>query len=224
MMSVDVAVVENVTSGAGSASPAGGVFPADGVFVEVRAEVSMLSAAGAGAAAGERVVSVAVVPLSPEAPVWEGRVRPDQVVIASVQRPVPLFWDRVAGSLAAAMVASRETATLRERLEGAQAEHRQWVDAIATSAHAWADENNLCGEFDRFMAEHDLPPRRREFSVECEVTMTTRVSVTVESRSAENAEDDVDREMVARAVGRRIGGFRRHDLELDDFTVRGVQA
>lgn len=172
MMSVDVAVVENaiVSSGGGAAvsAPVGGVFPADGVFVEVRegegwtagwlvadrTDVAGLSVHSV--AEDKRVVSVALVPLSPDAPVWEGRVCPDQVVVASVQRPVPVFWERVAGSLAAAMVSRRETATLRERLEGAHADHMKWIDAVATSAHQWADENNLCSEFDRFMEDHDL--------------------------------------------------------------------
>ena len=49
----------------------------------------------AGVAEDKRVVSVAVVPLSPEAPVWEGRVRPGQVGIGSLQRPVPVVWEGV---------------------------------------------------------------------------------------------------------------------------------
>ncbi|MDF3310459.1 hypothetical protein P3H15_36185 [Rhodococcus sp. T2V] len=121
------------------------------------------------------------------------------------------------------MVARREAATLRERLEGAHADHVKWVDAIATSAHEWADKNNLCGEFDRFMAEHDLPPRRREFSVECEVTITTR-SVWRWRRGRRRTPRTSSIASGARAVGRRRGGFRRHGLELDDYTVRGVRA
>ncbi|ABH00652.1 hypothetical protein RHA1_ro11005 (plasmid) [Rhodococcus jostii RHA1] len=235
-MSVDVAVIENVTSGAGVAAPAGGVFPADGVFVEVREgeawtagwlvadriDVSALSVNGV--AEDKRLVSVALVPLSPDAPVWQGRVHPDQVVVASVQRPVPVFWDRVAGSLAAVMISRREVATLRERLEGAHADHMKWIDAVATSAHQWADENNLCSEFDQFMEEHGLPPRSREFTVEALVTITTKVSVPVSARSEEVAEDEVDGEVLARALGRRIGGFRRHGLDLREYTVTEVQA
>lgn len=230
-MSVDVAVVEDAIVSSTGVS-AGGVFPADGVYVEVheggawtagwlvadRTEVAGLAVAGV---AEDR--RVALVPLSPDAPVWEGRVRPDQVVVASLQRPVPVSWDRVAGSLAAAMVARREAAAPRERLEGARADHSRWIDTITEAAHSWADENSLCGEFDRFMTEHDLAPRHREFTVEAVVTITTRVSVPVTARSEEVAEDEVDGEMLARAVGRRIGGFRRHGLEFDDYTVTAVQ-
>ena len=233
-MSVDVAVVENVSSGAGVAAPAGGVFPADGVFVEVRegeawtagwlvadrSDVAALSVNGV--AEDKRLVSVALVPLSPDAPVWQGRVRPDQVVVASLQRPVPVWWERVATSLGEAMRDRREAATLRERLEGAHADHMKWIDTITEAAHSWADENNLCSEFDRFMEVHGLPPRRRDFTVEALVTITTRVSVPVTARSEEVAEDEVNGEVLARALGRRIGGFRRHGLELDDYTVREV--
>lgn len=235
-MSVDVAVVENVTSGAGVAAPAGGVFPADGVFVEVRegeawtagwlvadrTDVAALSVNGV--AEDKRVVSVALVPLSPDAPVWQGRVRPDQVVVASLQRPVPVWWERIATSLAEAMRDRREVAWLREHLQANQKAHADWVEHIAKDAGTWADENNLCSEFDRFMEEHGLPPRSREFTVEALVTITTKVSVPVSARSEEVAEDEVDGEVLARALGRRIGGFRRHGLDLREYTVTEVQA
>ncbi|PBC35383.1 hypothetical protein CJ179_48185 [Rhodococcus sp. ACS1] len=212
------------------------MFPADGVFVEVRegeawtagwlvadrTDVAALSVNGV--AEDKRLVSVALVPLSPDAPVWQGRVRPDQVVVASLQRPVPVWWERIATSLAEAMRDRREVAWLREHLQANQKAHADWVEHVARDAGNWADENNLCGEFDRFMEEHGLPPRSREFTVECEVAITAKVTVTVSARSGEIAEDEVDREMVARALGRRIGGFRRHGLELDGFSVLGVQA
>ncbi|MDV6247028.1 hypothetical protein [Rhodococcus opacus] len=235
-MSVDVAVVENVTSGAGVAAPAGGVFPADGLFVEVRegeawtagwlvadrTDVAALSVNGV--AEDKRVVAVALVPLSPDAPVWQGRVRPDQVVVASLQRPVPVWWERIAMSLADAMRDRREVAWLREHLQANQKAHADWVEHIAKDAGTWADENSLCSEFDRFMEEHGLPPRSREFTVEALVTITTKVSVPVSARSEEVAEDEVDGEVLARALGRRIGGFRRHGLDLREYTVTEVQA
>jgi hypothetical protein len=236
-MSVDVAVVENVASGAGVAAPAGGVFPADGVFVEVRegeawtagwlvadrSDVAALSVNGV--AEDKRLVSVALVPLSPDATVWQGRVRPDQVVVvASLQRPVPVWWERVATSLAEAMRDRREAALLREHLQANQQAHADWVEHIAKDAGTWADENNLCSEFDRFMEEHGLPPRSREFTVEALVTITTKVTVLVSARSEEVAEGEVGGEMLARALGRRIGGFRRHDLDLREYTVTEVQA
>jgi hypothetical protein len=46
----------------------------------------------------------------------------------------------------------------------------------------------------------------------------------VSARSEEVAEGEVDGEMLARALGRRIGGFRRHDLDLREYTVTEVQA
>ncbi|WAM19196.1 hypothetical protein [Rhodococcus sp. JS3073] len=214
------------------------VFPADRVFVEVRegeawtagwlvadrTDVAALSVNGV--AEDKRLVSVALVPLSPDASVWQGRVRPDQVVVASLQRPVPVWWERLATSLAEAMRDRREVAWLREHLQANQKAHADWVEHIAKDAGTWADENNLCSEFDRFMEEHGLPPRSREFRVEALVTITTKVSVPVpvSARSEEVAEDEVDGEVLARALGRRIGGFRRHGLDLREYTVTEVQA
>ncbi|MDV7357671.1 hypothetical protein R4282_32270 [Rhodococcus oxybenzonivorans] len=119
---------------------------------------------------------------------------------------------------------SRRVAWLREHLQANQKAHADWVERIAKDAGTWADENNLCSEFDRFMEEHGLPPRSREFTVEALVTITTKVSVPVSARSEEVAEGEVDGEMLARALGRRIGGFRRHDLDLREYTVTEVQA
>ncbi|WP_054249036.1 hypothetical protein, partial [Rhodococcus opacus] len=159
-----------------------------GWLVADRTDVAALSVNGV--AEDKRLVSVALVPLSPDAPVWQGRVRPDQVVVASLQRPdqvvvaslqrpVPVWWERIATSLAEAMRDRREVAWLREHLQANQKAHADWVEHIAKDAGTWADENNLCSEFDRFMEEHGLPPRSREFTVEALVTITTKVSVPV---------------------------------------------
>ena len=108
VISVDVARVESVANGAAAAAAmavvasAGAVFPADGVCVDVRegsAAVSGLAGCGPGAGCGvvvggcRPVVPVPVVPrsLSAVAPVRQGEVSPDQVVVTSVQRPVPVW-------------------------------------------------------------------------------------------------------------------------------------
>ena len=88
-----------------------------------------------GVAKDKRVVSVALVPLSPDAPVWQGRVRPDQVVVASLQRPVPVWWERIVTSLAEAMRDRREVAWLREHLQANQKAHADWVEHIAKDGH-----------------------------------------------------------------------------------------
>lgn len=56
--------------------------------------------------------------------------------------------------------------------------HQQWVEDLSEDARAWADENSLCSEFDRFMQEHGLEGRTREF----EVRLTYVVTVTASDR------------------------------------------
>lgn len=67
---------------------------------------------------------------------------------------------------------AREEATRTERYR-LQQEHQRWIDSLVEDAHQYANDNNLCGEFDRFMADHDLPTR------ECDYRVTFSVSVTV---------------------------------------------
>lgn len=82
-----------------------------------------------------------------------------------------------------------------ERREQEQ-RHQRWVDNLVSEAHAYADENQLCGNFDRFMLDHDLPPRDSfeiEYRVEVERTMRYVVYVTgtSEEDAAEQAEERV---------------------------------
>ncbi|WP_037196485.1 MULTISPECIES: hypothetical protein [unclassified Rhodococcus (in: high G+C Gram-positive bacteria)] len=233
-MSVDIAVAGNVTSGAGAVAPAGGVFPVDGVFVEIRegggwmagwlvadrTEVAALSAARAADAAVERWVSVALVPMLPDAPPWCGRVRSDQVVVAPLQRPVPVWWDRVAGPLAQVLAERRETRALREQLTTTQTGHTEWIESLASDAREWADDNSLCGQFDRFMEEHGLQGRYRDFTVDVSVSITLPVTLTISASGESNAEDKVDRYDVEEALRHR---FSEHeDFTVDDFTVQNV--
>lgn len=232
-MSVDVAVAGNVSSGAGAPS-AGGVFPVDGVFVEVRegaawtagwlvadrAEVAALSAAGAADVGVERWVSVVLVPVSPDAPPWFGRVRPDQVVIASLQRPLPVWWDRVAGPLAQVLAERRQTRALREQLTTTQTGHREWIESLASDARQWADDNSLCGQFDRFMEEHGLAGRSRDFTVDVSVSVSLSVSLTISATGESDAEDRVDRYDVEEALRSRFGSYE--EFTIDDFTVESA--
>lgn len=57
-----------------------------------------------------------------------------------------------------------------------------WKSSLVSDAHEFADENNLCGEFDRFMREHDLPEREREYAVNYSVTLSGTVYVTGSGR------------------------------------------
>lgn len=70
-----------------------------------------------------------------------------------------------------------------ERLREANREFLRWRDRLVEDAHAYADENNLCSEFDRFMEEHDLPTRVKEFNV--------TITLTVEARDDDDAVERV---------------------------------
>ena len=73
------------------------------------------------------------------------------------------------------------------------------------------------------MDQHGLRLRSREFTVEALVTITRKVPVPVSARSEEVAENEVDAEVLARALGGRIGGVRRVDLDLREYMVTEVQ-
>ncbi|MFE7423421.1 hypothetical protein [Rhodococcus sp. NPDC057529] len=230
-MSMDVAVAGNMSSGAPST---GGVFPVDGVFVEVRegaawtagwlvadpTEVAALSVTRAADAAVERWVSVALVPVSPDAPPWFGRVRPDQVVVASLQRPLPVWWDRVAGPLVQVLAERRQTRALREELTTTQTGHMKWIESLASDAREWADDNSLCGQFDRFMEEHGLAGRSRDFTVDVSVSLSLSVTLTISATGESDAEERVDKYDVEEALRSRFGSCE--EFTIDDFTVESA--
>jgi hypothetical protein len=90
--------------------------------------------------------------------------------------------------------------TTAERRAVAEAERRfeRWKDEATEQAHQYADNNNLCGEFDKFMVSIGLRPRLRTYSVTVAVNMS--VLVNVEAQSADDAQNQVTDEEVANAV------------------------
>lgn len=86
-----------------------------------------------------------------------------------------------AGSGLAAQVHNlRETAT---RANEARREFEAWKAELVSDAHTYADEHSLCGEFDRFMEEHGLPTRQRDYNV--------TISLTVSARNEDEAVEQV---------------------------------
>jgi hypothetical protein len=93
-------------------------------------------------------------------------------------------------------VTSRETPVTftaedvdRARQEGRAAADREfqaWKDHATATAHQFADDNSLCGEFDRCMAEIGLPTREREQTVRVEIS----TSVVVVARHGEAPDRD----------------------------------
>lgn len=114
--------------------------------------------------------------------------------------PVPTdeMMPRWASTLAAAFWGNRraraETAAVRAALQ----RHEARLDRIVEDAHVYADEHSLCEAFDRFMTDHNLPPRSRDYV--CEVDVTVRVRVGVTARNADAAESEVDDDKLLDAI------------------------
>src|SRR5687768_566958 len=74
------------------------------------------------------------------------------------------------------------------RQSGALEERIRWTaeqDRLVEDAHQYANDNGLCSEFDRFMADHGLPTRVRDYEVSVHVCGT--VTVLVEASSGDDA-------------------------------------
>ena len=68
--------------------------------------------------------------------------------------------------------------TARQDLANERAYHQNWRDALVSSAHEWARDNDLCSRFDDFMDEHGLPRR--------DVTLRVTFTLTVPHDDSEN--------------------------------------
>lgn len=75
------------------------------------------------------------------------------------------------------------------------------LDRIVSDAHEYADEHELCSEFDRFLTEHNLPSRDdREQFLAVRVEMTVHLRGT--GRDEDDAFDNLDRDRIMEEVRR----------------------
>lgn len=154
------------------------------------------------AAAGESAW-VALTPFE-SGPLWTGCVARESITVE--QETVPEWWcEQVADLMQALVRAQRASAMLVE------------------DAHRWADDNSLCSVFDSFMREHELPPRRRQYTAPATVTLTLDLSVPVVARYGEDAQSLLSHDLVVQAVRQRFGGLRRYGLAVGDYTVGELQ-
>lgn len=102
-----------------------------------------------------------------------------------------IFMIRAAISTASLHDDLRSERTRREYLER-EVEHAQArLDSIVEAAHEYADDKNLCSEFDEFMERQGLPGRVREFTLR----VTVELDLSVEARSSEEAENMAEDEL-----------------------------
>lgn len=88
------------------------------------------------------------------------------------------------------------------------------LNAVVMAAHEYADDHDLCGEFDDFLDEHGLPSRNDR-----EQYMSVRVGVTVPvtgaGRTEQDAYEDLDREEIFEAMR----SVMEHSLQSFDFEL-----
>lgn len=152
----------------------------------------------------DTVTWVALLPFDSVEGVWTGRIVAGSVDIEDATAPD--WWsDQTTELMQALLRAGKAQATLVE------------------DAHQWADNNNLCGEFDHFMRDHDLPPRRREFKAPASVTLTVELPVPVTARYGEDASTLIDHDLIEQTIRQRFGGLRRYGITVGDYTVGDLQ-
>ncbi|MDH6293176.1 hypothetical protein [Rhodococcus opacus] len=223
----DVVLVDGVLVPAGVETQEGWVFPPDGAYVALRDAVGWLVVDPVDRAGqvrgGKAAVALLVQDVTPGVSgLLLAEVSPGDLVLRT-ESDTRALLDSERVLILQVLGEHRREREARAELAAARREHEQRIESLVDDAHTWADENSLCGQFDRFMDEHGLRSRSREFVVECAVTITAKVSVRVSASDSSAAEDRVESGEVARALGRQLGGFRRHGLELDDYTVTGVE-
>ncbi len=108
---------------------------------------------------------------------------------------MPAWVSAVAGAFWGAQQARAE----RDATRAAVRAHEQRLEDIVDAAHEYADENDLCERFDRFMERQGLRPREHDYV--CEVDATVRVRIPVRARNADAAASEVSDDMVVAALG-----------------------
>lgn len=133
---------------------------------------------------------VASGPIS-EVQVASGPIPTDEVMPPWVSAMAEAFWG------------GQELRAERDAARSALRAQEDRLERIVDAAHEYANDNDLCERFDRFMESQGLRPRAREWV--CEVDATVRVRIAVTSNSADAAAERVDDEMVLNALAELRG-------------------
>lgn len=224
-------------SEAGADSESGVMFPpTDGMSVSVYLGTETLRGwlvvdrSGDSILDAEGAARIAVVPWDAALPMWKGRVTSGQLT-ASEAGDRPAWWDRTAPAIAAMMRSDRERDLALQAQSAAEAstvalarEHERWVDDLVEAAHDWADEGELCGDFDTFMRRQGLAARSHDFDVEVEVTAAASVYVSVEACCSEAVKDKVSTLEVKSAWREQYGIAADVEVEIDEWWVQFMSA
>ncbi len=111
------------------------------------------------------------------------------------------------------MVAVRDEEITRLELCRSAAETR--IEEINDAAIEWADQNNLCGEFERFCDEYGLRGRLTDVTATVRVTLTVPVSGLTVRRGCDR--HDVEAEISNSTI---VDALREEfDVEIAEWTV-----
>jgi hypothetical protein len=107
-------------------------------------------------------------------------VRELSAQVLAVSEPMPQeVADIIVGHMNQRVLELQEQVVARDRTITC---HSEWRDRLVEDAHAYANEQDLCGRFDDFMENHDMPRRPQEF----EVRLTLRCSIPALSDGEES--------------------------------------
>ena len=141
-------------------------------------------------------------------PIAEVQVSGDPI---PTDEEMPAWAPAVAGAFWSAQRARAEGDAARAALRA----HEERLERIVDAAHEYADDNDLCQRFDRFMESQGLRPRSRDWV--CVVDATVRVRIPVRAPSADDAASGVDDDMVVNALSELRG--RSLEVALQDHDV-----
>jgi hypothetical protein len=110
-------------------------------------------------------------------------------------------------------------AEVRKAVFDAEARFEKWKAEFTEAAHEAADSAGLCSDFDRFMERNGLYGRTRSYEVEVRVTMD--VTVTVEARNDDHAEQTLGLYEIRNAVTELIQS--EGSSAVANFEIQGVE-
>lgn len=95
-------------------------------------------------------------------------------------------------------------------------ELQAWVRQVNDAAIEWADDNNLCEEFDFFCEQHGLESRRVDYvlTVDARVEVTIRLDERRRGLSTHDLQAEIDTADVRDAINQR---FSVSDYDVIDF-------
>ncbi|MBM4574990.1 hypothetical protein GS896_25830 [Rhodococcus hoagii] len=222
-----------MSSDASVVAPSGVATSDAGVFPPIDGKVVCIET-GEGQVVGHGLVGqsdpetdrswIVVAPANATERVWCGLVNGSDIKYV-IDAPEPEWFGPARRVLEALLCSSRLVHETRDvhasQIATLHQHHRQWIDQLVDDAHEYANDNSLCSEFDRFMTEHNLPARQRDFCVSVDVMVRVKVDLTITAEDSDSVDGEVDSDLVESAVRSELGGHGSFDVT--DWDVTAVE-